>query len=112
MSLSKIASVLEPKIILLSSIWHIENIRGRVLGLTKPGVDSLSSIDTELSKITYKIDNLPPKEWRRRVEILETKEENLDETMNIINTKNIEDHSKILVLLEKITTTLDLIQEK
>jgi hypothetical protein len=92
-----------------ASKFHIEStstLLDRIEFLEKNSVTQPFVIQ-ELSKISKKIDNLPPLDWRRRVETLENEYEVLSKDIINMDKNNTSDHVQIKTLLESITKKLD-----
>ena len=70
----------------------------------------LSRVEAEINKISTKVETLPPPEWRRRIEILETHDAVLDKNLNTLEDANSDGHAKILILLEGIKTKVEAIK--
>ena len=88
---------------------HIEHFEERIVDL-EANSKLLSRVENELIKISNKVDDLPPPDWKRRIEILENQRA-IDETRTIEQYKaNQDDHNKILILLEGIKAKIELIK--
>lgn len=72
----------------------------------------LNRVELELSRIFNKIDSWPTEDWRRRIDILETNQTEASNKLDYSNQKNQDEHNKILVLLEGIKTTVDILKQK
>ena len=69
-----------------------------------------SKLESHLEKISNKIDSLPPPDWRRRIELLETQFSETRKEVIAVDKKNTEDHQKISLLLESIKTKVDMLK--
>jgi hypothetical protein len=87
-----------------------ENFEDRINCLEKD-VQVLSRIDLELAKISTKIENLPPPDWRRRIELLEISQNDEQKRLLENNKENQDQHSRILILLEGLKTTVEVLKE-
>jgi hypothetical protein len=58
------------------------------------------------------MDNLPPPEWKRRIEILEAGRETNAEHIIALDKNNSTEHSNILVILKEINTKLEFMDNK
>jgi hypothetical protein len=67
----------------------------------------LARVEVEISRISTKMDNLPPPDWRRRIEILEDGREQNAVKIETLDTNNTTQHSDITVMLKEINTKLE-----
>jgi hypothetical protein len=71
---------------------------------------AIARIEKQIDTITTKIDALPPPEWKRRIEILESQYTTISNQLDAVDKTNTSEHGQILVLLEGIKTKVDMIK--
>jgi hypothetical protein len=72
-------------------------------------VKIIERMESQINRISDKVETLPPPEWRRRIEILETEYAKISTEMKALDKINAAEHSQMLILLESIKTKLDLL---
>lgn len=71
---------------------------------------SIAKIEKQIDNIILKMDALPPPEWKRRIELLESQYATISSQLNDVDKTNTSEHGQILVLLEGIKTKVDMIK--
>jgi hypothetical protein len=84
---------------------------GRMIEL-ETNMKILERVETEISKLSIKMDNLPPPDWRRRVEILEEGRETNAKKIDALDKNNTTQHTDIQLILKEINTKMDYWDEK
>jgi hypothetical protein len=69
----------------------------------------LERVEKEINKIGIKVDDFPPPEWRRRIDVLESVTDKVNTKLETIDKNNSSEHHSITLLVESIKTKLDLI---
>jgi hypothetical protein len=88
-----------------------EGYAARIIDL-ETNMKILSRVESEIGKLSVKMDNLPPPEWKRRIEILEAGRETNAEHIIALDKNNSTEHSNILVILKEINTKLEFMDNK
>jgi len=80
---------------------------------------SIFEQSTSIQRLQDKTGTLPPitgcipsEDWRRRIELMETKSDLLSNYTASVDKQNAEDHSRILILLENIKTKVEMLTDK
>lgn len=88
-----------------------EGYAARIIDL-ETNMKILSRVESEISKLSTKMDNLPPPEWKRRIEILESGREVNSANIVTLKDNNTSEHSNILLILKEINTKLEFLDGK
>jgi hypothetical protein len=80
-------------------IFNTEDFQSRLIQLEKS--DKIQEVlSTRIQKLSDKIDSMPPLDWRRRIETVESKLDNVEKTVNTVDKTNSTEHARISTALE------------
>jgi hypothetical protein len=73
---------------------------------------SIFEQNTAIQRLQDKTTQLPPEDWRRRIEMVEIQTITTSDYTRNIDKQNSENHAKILILLENIKTKVEMMTSK